>query len=234
MLAIKKTNPQKSKQVFLVLVLLGLLVVGGIVSFFLNTGGEEEKPEEEFQFVEFAPPPPPPPPPPVDEPEIEPEEFDEPLEPLDIPEDAQELTDDQPVNDLGIDIGEMASAEGVGGFNVIPSFARRGGRGGDGDEDDPFGPGTGAEQPVATFKAQPIYPSAMLKKKIGGKVVVTAVVSTGGTVVKVTVKQTSGYGELDQAACNAVMKWKFKPGTRDGKPVQSSCLIPYTFEVKKL
>ena len=232
MLAIKKTDPQKSKQVFLVLVLLGLLVVGGIVSFFLNTGGEEEKVEEEFQFFELTPPPPPPPPPPVDEPEIEPEEFDEPLEPLEIPEDAQELTDDQPQNDLGIDIGDIASAEGLGGFNIIPSFARRGGLSSE-DEEDSLGTGMGGEEPVATFKAQPIYPSAMLKLKIGGKVVVTAVVSSSGTVIKATVKQSSGRSELDQAACNAVMKWKFKPGTRNGKPAQSTCLIPYTFEVKK-
>lgn len=231
MLAIKKTDPQKSKQVFLVLVLLGLLVVGGIVSFFLNTGTEEEKVEEEFQFFELTPPPPPPPPPPVDEPEIEPEELDEPLEPLEIPEEAEALSDDQPVNDLGIDIGELASAEGVGGFNVIPSFARRGGLSND-DEDDSLGTGMGGEEPVATFKAQPIYPSALLKKRIGGKVVVTAVVSTAGTVVKATIKQSSGRSELDQAACNAVMKWKFNPGIRNGKPVQSTCLIPYTFEVK--
>jgi periplasmic protein TonB len=231
MLAIKKTDPQKSKQVFLVLVLLGVLVVGGIVSFFLNAGTEEEKVEEEFQFFELTPPPPPPPPPPVDEPEIEPEELDEPLEPLEIPEDAEALSDDQPVNDLGIDIGELASAEGVGGFNVIPSFARRGGLSSD-DEDDSLGSGMGGEEPVATFKAQPIYPSALLKKRIGGKVVVTAVVSTAGTVVKATIKQSSGRSELDQAACNAVMKWKFKPGIRNGKPTQSTCLIPYTFEVK--
>jgi protein TonB len=230
MRAIDKTSPQKSKQTFLLVTVLGVLLVGGIASFFLNTGGEEEKPEEEFQFFELTPPPPPPPPPPIDEPEIEPEEIDETIEPLEIPEEAQDLSDDQPQNDLGIDIGEIAAADGPGGFNIVPSFARRGGA--SSEEDDPLGSGLGGEEAVATFKAQPIYPSALLKKRIGGKVVVTAIVSPAGKVIKATVKQSSGRNELDQAACNAVMKWKFKPSMRDGKPVQSTCLIPYTFEVK--
>jgi protein TonB len=222
---------QKTKQTFVLVLVLGVLIVGGIVSFFMNTASEEVKQEEEFQFFEIAPPPPPPPPPPVDEPEVEPEEFDEPIDPIEIPEDAQEMSD-EPVNDLGIDIGEMASADGPGGFTMdIPRFGRRGGVAG--EDDDPLGTGSAGEPPVATFKTQPIYPSALLKKGVGGKVVVAALVSTAGTVIKATIKQSSGRNELDQAACNAVMKWKFKPGTRDGKSAQATCLIPYTFEVKK-
>jgi protein TonB len=88
------------------------------------------------------------------------------------------------------------------------------------------------EPPVPTFKAQPVFPSALLRKKIGGKVVISAVVDASGSVVRVSIKTSSGQQELDKAATTAVQKWKFKPGSRDGKPVQSTCLIPYTFEVK--
>jgi periplasmic protein TonB len=79
---------------------------------------------------------------------------------------------------------------------------------------------------------QPTYPSALLRKKIGGKVVVSVTVDTSGAVTKTSLKNASGHAELDKAVLLAVQKWKFKPGTRDGKPVASTCLIPYTFEVK--
>lgn len=226
-------SDDKPKKVKVILVLLGLVIVGGVASLVMNgTQDADSAPQEEFQFVEFAPPPPPPPPPTPEEPKPDPEEFDEPLEPIEIPEDA-EISPDEPVNDLGLDLGEMAMGEGGGGAFVmdIPRFGRRG-RAGGSEADELMGGGGAAEPPVPTFKVQPTYPSALLRKKIGGKVVVSATVNTSGTVTKVSIKQSSGQAELDKAVLAAVQKWKFKPGSRDGKPVQSNCLIPYTFEVK--
>jgi|688.fasta_scaffold344696_3 protein TonB len=226
------THQDKSRKAKYIVALLGLVLIGGVVSFMMSGSGEEEKPpEEEFQFVEFTPPPPPPPPPAPEEPEPEPEDFEEMLEPVEIPEDA-EPSNDEPTNDLGIDIGDLAAGDGPGGFVMdIPKFGRRG-KFSD-DEDDPLGAGDAAEPPVPTLKTQPIYPSALLKKSIGGKVLVTAVVNISGQVIKATIKQSSGQSELDKAAVQAVLKWKFKPGKKNGKPVQATCLIPYTFEVKK-
>jgi periplasmic protein TonB len=228
-------SDDKPKKVKWILILLAFVVVGGITSFIINTGsGDAEETEEKFEFVEFAPPPPPPPPPPApDEPEPEPEEIDDLAEPLEIPEEA-EISSDEPTNDLGLDLGEMAMGEGgPGDFAMdIPRFGKRGGRGGSADGEDDMDSAGATEQAVATFKSQPVFPSALLRKKIGGKVVIAAVVDASGAVVKVTIKTSSGQAELDKAAITAVQKWKFKPGTRDGKPVQSTCLIPYTFEVK--
>lgn len=226
-------SDDKPKKVKAILVLLGLVIAGGVTSLFINGSKvDEQGQEEEFQFVEFAPPPPPPPPPPApEEQKPEPEEYDEPLDPVEIPEDA-EVSSDEPVNDLGLDLGEMAMGEGAGGFVMdVPRFGRRG-RAGDSEEDDLMGNGGDTEPPVPTFKVQPTYPNALLRKKIGGKVVVSATVDSSGAVTKVTIKQSSGQAELDKAVLAAVQKWKFKPGSRDGKPVQSNCLIPYTFEVK--
>lgn len=226
-------SDDKPKKVKAILVLLGLVIAGGVTSLFINGSKvDEQAQEEDFTFVEFAPPPPPPPPPPApEEQKPEPEEYDEPLDPVEIPEDA-DVSPDEPVNDLGLDLGEMAMGEGAGGFVMdVPRFGRRG-RAGDSEEDDLMGNGGDTEPPVATFKVQPTYPSALLRKKIGGKVVVAATVDSTGAVTKVTIKQSSGQAELDKAVLAAVQKWKFKPGSRDGKPVQSNCLIPYTFEVK--
>ncbi|MFY7818966.1 MAG: energy transducer TonB [Akkermansiaceae bacterium] len=227
-------SDDKPKKVKVILVLLGLVIVGGVASLIINgSSGDDQAQEEEFQFVEFAPPPPPPPPPPApDQPEPDPEEFDEPLEPVEIPEDA-EVSPDEPVNDLGLDLGEMAMGEGAGGGFVmdIPRFGRRG-RGGDSEGDELMEGAGASEAAIPTFKVQPTYPSALLRKKIGGKVVVAATVDSSGAVIKVMIKQSSGHAELDKAVVTAIQKWKFKPGAREGKPVQSTCLIPYTFEVK--
>jgi protein TonB len=205
-------------------------VIGGVVSYLMSSksGGEKEK-KEEFQFVEFTPPPPPPPPPVPDEPDTPPE-IDEIVEPMEVLDEV--VPNDAPTNDLGIDIGDMAAGEGPGGFIMdIPKFGRRGKSSGD-DEDSMEG-AEGSEAPAPTLKTPPVYPSTLLKKGIGGKVLITAVISTSGQVVKANIKGSSGYSELDNSALQAVLKWKFKPGKRNGKDVQATCIIPYTFEVKK-
>jgi protein TonB len=221
---------EKSRKTKLIAVLLGMVVIGGVVSYIMNSqGGKEEEKKEEFQFVEFTPPPPPPPPPVPDEPDTPPD-IDELVEPMEVLEDA--VPTDAPTNDLGIDIGDMAAGEGPGGFIMdIPKFGRRGRS--SGDDDDSMEGAEGSEAPSPTLKTQPIYPSTLLKKGIGGKVMITAVISTSGQVIKANIKGSSGYSELDNSALQAVLKWKFKPGKRNGKEVQATCIIPYTFEVKK-
>lgn len=221
---------EKSRKTKLIAVLLGIVVIGGVVSYMMKSqGGKEEEKKEEFQFVEFMPPPPPPPPPVPDEPDTPPE-IDEIVEPMEVLDEV--VPNDAPTNDLGIDIGDMAAGEGPGGFIMdIPKFGRRGKSSGD-DEDSMEG-AEGSEAPAPTLKTQPVYPSTLLKKGIGGKVLITAVISTSGQVVKANIKGSSGYSELDNSALQAVLKWKFKPGKRNGKEVQATCIIPYTFEVKK-
>ena len=221
---------EKSRKTKFIAVLLGLVVIGGVVSYMMTSqGGKEEEKKEEFQFVEFTPPPPPPPPPVPDEPDTPPE-IDEIVEPMEVLEEVAPT--DAPTNDLGIDIGDLAAGDGPGGFIMdIPKFGRRGKSSGD-DEDSMEG-AEGSEAPSPTLKTQPIYPSTLLKKGIGGKVLITAVISTSGQVVKANIKGSSGYSELDNSALQAVLKWKFKPGKRNGKEVQATCIIPYTFEVKK-
>jgi protein TonB len=226
------TPDDKPKKLKIILALLGIVIVGGVASLIMN-GSEsgQQQQEEEFQFVEFAPPPPPPPPPvPEQEDPIE-DDLEEPLEPMESLEET-DVPPDEPMNDLGLDLGEMAMGEGAGGGFLmdIPRFGRRGGGGS--SDDDIMGGGGSIDQAVPTFKVQPIYPNVLLRKKIGGKVIVSVTVDASGAVTKVNIKQSSGQPELDKAVETAVQKWKFKPGTRDGKPVPTTCLIPYTFEVK--
>jgi protein TonB len=86
--------------------------------------------------------------------------------------------------------------------------------------------------PTPVSKIQPNYPSTLLSKGIGGKVLVACVVDETGKVTSSKIKQ-SAHPELDKAALAAVSKWKFKPAQKAGRNVRASCVVPFNFEVKK-
>jgi len=229
----KAPPPRKSKHK-LVIGLMMMLVLGGGIASFIFLGGGPEKEEEEIVIVDLAlPPPPPPPPPPVEEtPEPEPtEEIEESTEiaEADAPEEVAE--DSAEDLDLGLDAGDLASG-GTGSFTVsVPRIGggRRGGGGGGGsllgeDMDSP---------PTPVTKIQPSYPTSLLSKGIGGKVLVLCSVDETGKVVSTSIKKSSGNSELDKAAVNAVTKWKFKPAQKAGRNMRATCVVPFNFEVKK-
>jgi len=148
-------------------------------------------------------------PPPEDEPEPEPEEM------------VEESTD----LDLGIDLGDLTAGTGGGFLMEIPKFAMKGG-------EDAFG-GDLDSPPTPVNKLPPTYPSSLLSKGIGGRVLVTCSVDETGRVVGTSIKQSSGHPDLDKAAINAVNKWKFKPATKGGRKIKATCVVPFNFEVKK-
>ncbi len=153
--------------------------------------------------------------------------FDMEEPPPDDPEDEpepEEIPDEAPEMDLGIEV-DLTAGTG-GGFLVdIPKFGLKGG-------EDPFGADMDSP-PTPVNRMPPQYPSTLLKRGIGGKVVITCVVDVKGNITSSKVKQSSGQAELDKAALQAVSRWKFKPARRGGKPIQATCNIPFTFEVKR-
>ena len=50
---------------------------------------------------------------------------------------------------------------------------------------------------------------------------VRVLVGTDGNPVSVTVRVTSGHEDFDNAAVQAVKKWRFSPARRGGEPVAS-------------
>ena len=153
-------------------------------------------------------------------------EADEPPEELDDEPEPEDLVEESSDLDLGLEIADLATGGGGGFLMEIPKFAMKGG-------DDPFSGGDLDSPPTPVNKLQPVYPSSLLSKGVGGRVVVTCVVDDVGRVASTRVQQSSGHAELDKAAINAVNKWKFKPGTKGGRKVKSSCNVPFNFEVKK-
>lgn len=90
-----------------------------------------------------------------------------------------------------------------------------GGSGSGGGYGDGVGEGSGRGVPVTpprvVSSVQPKYPSSARNQGIEGVVAVKMLVGSDGRVEDATVVGSSGNGELDAAAINAVYKWRFSP-----------------------
>lgn len=92
--------------------------------------------------------------------------------------------------------------------------------------------GDGITLPVVVKQVKPQYTEGAMRRKIQGVVKLGVVVTRDGTVDdKVTIVQSLDE-ELDQQAIAAVKQWQFKPGTKDGEPVNVSVTIELTFTLK--
>lgn len=78
----------------------------------------------------------------------------------------------------------------------------------------------------------PDYPTASRRLGEEGTVIIRALIKEDGHASIVQVEKSSGYLRLDRAAEEAVKKWKFKPGKKNGIPVAMWHLIPIKFELK--
>jgi len=83
------------------------------------------------------------------------------------------------------------------------------------------------ESAVVT-KVEPEYPAFAKQLKIAGEVDLEALVSEDGKVEKVNV--VDGNPVLTKAGAEALLKWKFKPVTADGKPVKALAPISFNFK----
>jgi periplasmic protein TonB len=86
--------------------------------------------------------------------------------------------------------------------------------------------------PVPIKRTTPDYPSDMKKKRISGEVQLSFIVETDGSVREAEVRTTTDE-KFNKAAVNAVKKWQFKPGTKDGKAVRCRVVLPIMFSIAK-
>ena len=78
----------------------------------------------------------------------------------------------------------------------------------------------------------PAYPLAARRRGIVGTVLVRAEISAGGECQRVELKKTSGHEMLDQAALEAVKKWRFVPAKRGSQAVVAWVEVPITFKLE--
>jgi periplasmic protein TonB len=90
--------------------------------------------------------------------------------------------------------------------------------------------GGGVSQPTIIHKVEPEYSEEARKAKWQGTVQLSIVIDENGHPRDPKVTKALGLG-LDQKAIEAVEKWTFKPGMKDGKPVAVFATIEVTFHL---
>ena len=96
-----------------------------------------------------------------------------------------------------------------------------------------FRPGNGVEWPVILHEERPIYTAGAMGARLQGVVEVEATVLPDGSVGQVQIVRSldDRFG-LDDKAVEAVRRWRFRPGTRQGKPVAVLVNIELTFTLR--
>lgn len=89
----------------------------------------------------------------------------------------------------------------------------------------PAAPGTvrvggNLKPPTKIGNVSPIYPAALAAQRVGGQVVLNAVIGTDGLVRDVTVV-SSPDAELTRAASDALTAWEFSPTLLNGLPIET-------------
>lgn len=97
-------------------------------------------------------------------------------------------------------------------------------------------PATG---PVAAMRLEyaqapaPDYPRDAQRRRLQGVVMLQVLVDVDGRPLEVLVQQSSGHRQLDAIARRQVLeRWRFRPATRDGVPVQAIGLVPVEFRLR--
>jgi TonB family protein len=84
--------------------------------------------------------------------------------------------------------------------------------------------------PHVTYSPDPKYPKRERKARHTGAVILALVVGTDGIPRDITVSSPLS-PEFDEAAIDAVKKWKFSPATRDGKPIATQVKVEVNFRL---
>jgi TonB family protein len=111
------------------------------------------------------------------------------------------------------------------GSSVASSSADRETTTGDGGV---YKPGGDVTNPIPIYRPEPKYSEEARKARLDGTVLLSLVVDENGHTADIKVLKSLGLG-LDEKAIEAVSKWLFKPGMKDGKPVKVAAQIAVTF-----
>jgi TonB family protein len=86
--------------------------------------------------------------------------------------------------------------------------------------------------PMENIQSKVIYPAEAKAKKLEGRVVVSCLIDTNGSVIK-TMIEHSDDPIFDQAASNALTNTRFIPAKQNGIPVKLWYTVPIDFRLTK-
>jgi protein TonB len=159
-------------------------------------------------------------PPDLDEPPPPPPEEEKPEEPP-----PPKLADaPQPLN-LNIDLDV---AMGSGG--VLQSLGQFGGDDGGDALMEAFNVADLEKRPEVVVAIPPQYPADMRKAKVEGTVTIVFILDENGRLLEPRV-DSSSRPEFEKPALEALRKWKFKPGMKNGEAVRTYMRQPFRFRL---
>jgi protein TonB len=115
------------------------------------------------------------------------------------------------------------SARGTGAFTAPPPWPAA-------DGALRAGPGGGVPPLRQTKNVRPRYPDEAQRRRIGGAVMLEALIGPDGKVKDVRVIQSTP--PFDEAAMDAVRQWEFEPTRIDGKAVSVVMTTTVTFTLR--
>lgn len=102
---------------------------------------------------------------------------------------------------------------------------------GPGGGDEIFSPGAGITSPMVIFQPDPKYTDEAVRARISGMLYLSGVVRKNGSVDSLKVIRGLGYGLDDEALKVVQTKWKFRPASKSGRPVDCYVTIEVEFRL---
>jgi protein TonB len=90
---------------------------------------------------------------------------------------------------------------------------------------------TRTARPQGGYQVRPAYPSAPRRLGIQGTTLLRVHVLADGRIGDVQVERSAGHPDLDQAAQEAVRRWRFEPARRGEEPIAMWVLLPFEFRL---
>ena len=137
-----------------------------------------------------------------------------------------QLTEIQQQIPLSADL-EVALGSGgaLAGFGEIRSLAAA-----EAVQEDTFDVADLEKRPEPVSQVAPTYPAELRKAKVEGVVTLIFVLDETGRVEDPRVENSSR-AEFEKPALDAIRKWRFSPGQKDGQPVRTYIRVPMRFRV---
>jgi protein TonB len=198
---------------WVIILALGLTaLVFGILPFTTAISGLRQKQLMLRTADTAAPPPvsevePPPPPPPEEKPPEPPPPLAEAPQPIPL------------LANLDLAVG---SGGALAGFGDLRSLAAAEGAA------DAFDVADLEKRPEPISQAGPVYPPELRKARIDGSVTIAFLITEDGRVEDPRV-ENSTRPEFERPALDAIRKWRYRPGMKDGQAVRTYAKQPFRF-----
>lgn len=88
------------------------------------------------------------------------------------------------------------------------------------------------QTPVPTYQVQPQYPYELKQAGVTGKVVLGFILDSHGNVRDIYVISSSN-AAFEQPAIQALERWRFRPGRKAGKAVNTRMIQPFNFTLNR-